>query len=70
MIIAAFVQPRDVTRPLDLGAMLRRASDSLRRRALYARTVRELAAHTDRELADFGFRRDQIRRIARESAGL
>jgi uncharacterized protein YjiS (DUF1127 family) len=74
MMIAAFVQTRDATPPPGFGAALRRASDRLadrlRRRALCARTVRELGFHTDRELADMGIARADIRRLARKSAGL
>lgn len=39
-----------------------------RRRALYARTLRELNALTDKELADLGIARIQIADVAREAA--
>ncbi len=38
------------------------------RRSVYRRTVVELQALSDRELADFGFHRTEIPRIAREAA--
>ena len=41
-----------------------------RRRALYHRTVRELANCSDRELADLSIARSDIPRIAAEAAGL
>lgn len=37
------------------------------RRAVYRRTVDELQALSDRELADFGFHRSEIPRIARQA---
>jgi uncharacterized protein YjiS (DUF1127 family) len=39
-----------------------------RRRALYARTLRELEALTDKDLADLGISRLQIADVAREAA--
>jgi uncharacterized protein YjiS (DUF1127 family) len=50
---------------LNLRAALRRA---MRRRALYGRTLGELAALSDRELADIGIPRADIRRVALEHA--
>ena len=41
-----------------------------KRRAVYSRTVRELQALSDRDLADLGFHRSEIPRIAQEAAGL
>lgn len=38
------------------------------RRAVYAQTVRELNALTDRELADLGIARASITSVAREAA--
>lgn len=40
------------------------------RRAVYRQTVYELSALSDRDLADFGFHRSEIPRIAREAAAL
>ena len=40
----------------------------LARRAVYAQTVRELNALTDRELADLGIARTSIAEVAREAA--
>lgn len=51
-----------------------RILDSLReraaQRALYRQKVAELQAFSDRDLADFGYHRSEIPRIARESVGL
>ena len=41
-----------------------------RRRAVYHRTVRELANCSDRDLADLSIARSDIPRIAAEAAGL
>lgn len=41
-----------------------------RRYATYQQTVRELSACTDRELADMGISRFDVRRLAREAAAL
>ncbi len=38
------------------------------RRALYARTVRELRILSDRDLSDFGLHRANIEEVAREAA--
>ncbi|SIS97537.1 protein of unknown function [Roseivivax lentus] len=38
------------------------------RRAIYLRTVDELHALNDRELADLGFHRSEIPRLARQAA--
>jgi uncharacterized protein YjiS (DUF1127 family) len=38
------------------------------RRALYSRTVRELRALSDRDLADFGLHRANIEEVAHEAA--
>ena len=38
--------------------------------AIYARTVNELSSLSDRELADIGVARSDIKAIAREAAGL
>ena len=40
----------------------------LRKAALYARTVNELNALSDRDLADLGIGRGDVRRLAREAA--
>lgn len=39
-----------------------------RRRAKYAQTIREMAAYSNSELAEFGIARTDIPRIAREAA--
>ena len=41
---------------------------AIARRAVYAQTVRELNALTDRELADLGIARASITTVAREAA--
>jgi len=51
-----------------LRAMLTRMSEDRARRALYSRTVQELNALTDRDLADLGICRLQIEDVAREAA--
>lgn len=40
------------------------------RRAVYRRTYNELAALSDRELADLGIPRSSIRRVSREAADM
>ncbi|WP_292285709.1 DUF1127 domain-containing protein [Marivita sp.] len=40
------------------------------KRKMYRQTVNELQALSDRDLADFGFHRSEIPRIAKKSAGL
>lgn len=47
--------------------IVRTLSGKLRRAAKRARIRRELEAHSDRQLADFGFSRYDIERIARQS---
>ena len=44
--------------------------DARKRRAAYARTYRELAGLTDRELADIGIARTQIDEIAQQHANM
>lgn len=43
-------------------------ADVMQQRAVYARTVQELQALSNRELADLGIHRSEIARIAAESA--
>lgn len=43
---------------------------SAARRQAYRRTLAELQACSDRDLADLGFHRSELPRIAREAAGL
>ncbi|MBZ8131985.1 DUF1127 domain-containing protein [Afifella sp. IM 167] len=49
-------------------ALLDRAWAAYRRRRYYAQLVRELHSYGDRDLADMGFARHDIPRIAREGA--
>ncbi len=60
------------SRLTDLRDALRRGQEALaawrRRRALFGSTVHELNHLTDRDLADLGIPRADIRRIAREAA--
>lgn len=50
------------------GGFLKTIRLAMERRAIFARTVRELNALTDRELADLGIARASITGIAREAA--
>jgi len=56
------------------SACLRRTPKAIsalgKRYAAYQRTVRELSACSDRELADMGISRFDVRRLAREAAVL
>lgn len=47
-----------------------RVLQAVQRRRTFAQIVRELEACTDRDLADLGIARADIRRFAREGAGL
>jgi uncharacterized protein YjiS (DUF1127 family) len=49
-----------------LGNLRERAT----KRAVYRQKVMELHAFSDRDLADFGYHRSEIPRIAREAVGL
>ncbi|MBE9637748.1 DUF1127 domain-containing protein [Salipiger mangrovisoli] len=51
-----------------LGRMIARFKIARSRRAEYHRVVRELDAYSDRELADIGFHRTNIRDIAWQAA--
>jgi uncharacterized protein YjiS (DUF1127 family) len=51
-----------------LMAIMTRITEDRARRALYSRTVQELNALTDRDLADLGISRLQIEDVAREAA--
>jgi uncharacterized protein YjiS (DUF1127 family) len=51
-----------------LTAMMASVRETRHRRALYTRTLRELNALTDKELADLGIARIQITDVAREAA--
>lgn len=51
-----------------LLAMKEDFSETLRRRKLFEKTVRELESLTDRELTDLGISRLSIRDVAREAA--
>ena len=48
--------------------LLDRLSEGAARRAVYRRKVAELHALSDRDLADFGYHRSEIPRIARDAA--
>ena len=49
-------------------AVVATLKQAFRRRALYQRTLRELNALTDRELADLGIPSGMIAEVAREAA--
>lgn len=51
-----------------VGEVLARWNDARERRALYRRTLEELSAMSDRDLADINLSRVQIEDIAREAA--
>ena len=51
-----------------IAAFVADLRQTMRRRALYTRTLRELDALTDRELADLGISRLQIDDVARTAA--
>ena len=51
-----------------LAAIRQDLSDRLARRRLYRRTVSELAALSDRDLADLGLHRASIEEVAYEAA--
>jgi uncharacterized protein YjiS (DUF1127 family) len=51
-----------------VSATLAEMKEARRRRALYLRTLRELEAVSDRDLADLGISRLQIADVARDAA--
>ncbi|OYX40972.1 MAG: hypothetical protein B7Z02_17235 [Rhodobacterales bacterium 32-67-9] len=51
-----------------VAAFFRGLSDSRRRYSVYRQTVRELAALSERDLADLGIHRSSITTIAMEAA--
>lgn len=51
-----------------LRALVASVRTGIARRAVYVRTLQELEAMDDRELADIGFSRSQIAGIARSAA--
>jgi len=51
-----------------LAAVTRYVRSKLQRRRMYSQTMQELNALTDRELADLGIQRADIRQIAIEEA--
>ena len=54
--------------PEGLGGIFKSVKVALERRAVFARTVRELNELTDRELADLGIARVSIRDVAAQAA--
>lgn len=54
--------------PEGISGVLKSVKAALERRAVYSRTVRELEALSDRELADLGIARVSIRDIAAQAA--
>lgn len=50
------------------SALLKVAQEMIERRRVYARTVDELSALSDRDLADLGLSRSNISSVAREAA--
>jgi len=53
-----------------LGGAAKAIRERSARRVTFERTLRELSAFSDRDLADLGMSRFDIRRIAREAAGM
>lgn len=51
-----------------IGALVERLKTSLVQRAIYRKTIQELNALSNRDLADLGIGRSQIRRVALEAA--
>ncbi len=51
-----------------IAALVASVKDTLRKRAVYRQTLRELQALTDRELTDLGIHRAMITHIALEAA--
>lgn len=51
-----------------VGDVLARWNDARERRAVYVRTIEELSAMSDRDLADINLARVQIEDVAREAA--
>lgn len=51
-----------------VAAMVRVYNEGAARRRVYRQTLAELAALSDRDLADLGIHRAQIRRVALEAA--
>lgn len=51
-----------------LSAYVKAIKDAYARRRLYSRTLAELRALSDRDLADLGIHRSMIRRLALEAA--
>lgn len=52
----------------EVGGILKSIKVAIERRAVYARTVRELNSLSDRELADLGISRVSIRDVAAQAA--
>ncbi|MFI0395496.1 DUF1127 domain-containing protein [Paracoccus jiaweipingae] len=61
----SFARPRQMR---GLMAALRLVSDSLRQRLHSRRTLRQLSAMTDRDLAEMGLDRRMLSRVANEAA--
>ncbi|MGL4309461.1 MAG: DUF1127 domain-containing protein [Paracoccaceae bacterium] len=51
-----------------IGGLVKTVAESIRRRRVYAQTLRELNALSSRELEDLGIHRSMIASIAAESA--
>jgi uncharacterized protein YjiS (DUF1127 family) len=49
-------------------SLVRTLRESLERRSVYRRTLRELSALSNRELADLGLHRSMLTRVALEAA--
>ncbi len=58
------------TAPSRIAAFFETVSLKLRQRKAYRNTYNELCGLSDRELADFGVSRGDIRRLSLEAAGM
>jgi len=68
MTEATYVRSHDAGLMARFEALRSAGAQLLRRRRIYSRTLAELSALTDRELADLGISRFDIARVAREAA--
>jgi uncharacterized protein YjiS (DUF1127 family) len=68
MAHATYIRTADAGLLARAEMLLQSGAQALRRHRIYSRTLAELSALSDRELADLGMSRFDIRRVAREAA--
>lgn len=68
MANATYIRTADAGLLARAEMLLQSGAQALRRHRIYSRTLAELSALSDRELADLGLSRFDIRRVAREAA--